>query len=77
MTPEMIQLLIAALPGIEALVKAEWDAHTSGVKTLDDAKASIAGGLAALAAIKVSDAAEDAKLHQAFETNTPVGTTTP
>jgi uncharacterized protein len=74
MTEAEIQLLIAALPGIEALVKSVWSAHNSGVTTLADAKAAIAGGIAALAGMPATDAAEDAKLHEAFESNTPVPT---
>jgi hypothetical protein len=69
MTPEMIALLTAALPGIEELLASVWSAHSSGVMTMADAKAAIAGGIAALAGLPATDVIEDAKLHSEFDTS--------
>lgn len=72
LTTAEIAFLTAALPGIEAIIKAAFAAHSSGTMSLADAQAAIAGGLAGLAALPTTDAAADAKLAQAFESNTPI-----
>lgn len=72
LTQAEIEFFTAALPEAVALIKAIYASHSAGTMSLADAQADIAGGLAGLASMATINAAENAKLHEAFESNTPV-----